>query len=32
MPQELKEKALENNVIVLQRKGDVMETFVPKNP
>ena len=32
MPQDLKEKALENNVIVLQRKGDVMETFVPKNP
>jgi len=32
MPQELKEKALENNVIVLQRKGDVIETFVPKNP
>ncbi len=32
MPQELKEKALENNVIVLQRKGDVMETFIPKNP
>jgi len=28
----LKEKALENNVIVLQRKGDMMETFVPKNP
>ena len=26
------EKALENNVIVLQRKGDVMETFLPKNP
>jgi len=32
MPQEMKEKALENNVIVLQRKGDVMETFIPKNP
>ncbi len=32
MPQDLKEKALENNVIVLQRKGDVMETFIPKNP
>ncbi|MFZ2969338.1 MAG: hypothetical protein WA080_09830, partial [Sulfuricurvum sp.] len=32
MPPELKEKALENNVIVLQRKGDVMETFLPKNP
>ncbi len=32
MHQELKEKALENNVIVLQRKGDVMETFIPKNP
>jgi Holliday junction resolvase-like predicted endonuclease len=32
MPPELKEKALENNVIVLQRKGDVMETFIPKNP
>jgi Holliday junction resolvase-like predicted endonuclease len=31
MPPELKEKALENNVIVLQRKGDVMETFVPKD-
>ncbi|MFZ2967735.1 MAG: hypothetical protein WA080_01625 [Sulfuricurvum sp.] len=32
MPPELKEKALENNVIVLQRKGDVIETFIPKNP
>ena len=32
MHQDLKEKALENNVIVLQRKGDVMETFIPKNP
>ncbi|MFZ2967568.1 MAG: hypothetical protein WA080_00775 [Sulfuricurvum sp.] len=32
MPPDLKEKALENNVIVLQRKGDVMETFIPKNP
>jgi Holliday junction resolvase-like predicted endonuclease len=30
MPQELKEMALENNVIVLQRKGDVMESFIPK--
>ncbi len=32
MPPDLKEKALENNVIVLQRKGDVMETFIPQNP
>lgn len=31
MPQELKEMALENNVIVLQRKGDMMESFIPKS-
>ena len=30
MPDDLREAALENNVIVLQRKGDVMESFIPK--
>lgn len=27
--QEIKDKALENNVFVLQRKGDIIESFIP---
>ena len=27
----VKEEALSNNVIVLQRKGDLIETFLPKS-
>ncbi|MBN2826333.1 MAG: hypothetical protein JXQ76_13465 [Campylobacterales bacterium] len=28
--EEVKEMALDNNVMVLQRKGDVIETFLPQ--
>ncbi len=28
---DVKEKALENNVILLQRKGDIIETILPYN-